>query len=301
MTGLSDRSGSECRRNAWAVALAGGVLVALMLLFVAHAAVLKSLAIGAVFALALGLFLVWAFCTGPAAEAAVTPAVTPAITPAVTPPAAPVAAPTPTPTAPSAAPAPVAEAAPPAVAAPAPVPAPAAVDPLPASPEPPGVAAGASAGRPRAPAAFVSAIRATPTPAQAVSPPASHPAPEAAATERAVRPPSTGGLDAALAKSKDEPPAPAPEMLTAPRGGRADDLKQIRGIGPKLEKLLNEVGVWHFDQIASWKAKDIAHVDEMLVGFRGRITRDEWVRQAKVLAAGGATEFSERVKKGDVY
>ena len=55
------------------------------------------------------------------------------------------------------------------------------------------------------------------------------------------------------------------------------------------------------DQIASWKARDIAFVDERMVGFHGRISRDEWVKQARILARGGATEFSARVKKGGVY
>ncbi|MFN0114494.1 MAG: hypothetical protein ACKVPY_07455 [Paracoccaceae bacterium] len=73
--------------------------------------------------------------------------------------------------------------------------------------------------------------------------------------------------------------------LPAPRGGRPDDLKLIRGVGPALEALLNAEGVWHFDQIAAWKARDIAAVDARLGRFRGRITRDEWVRQARILAA----------------
>ncbi len=60
---MSDASGTGCRRNAWAVAAAGGALVALMLMFVAKFAFLKALVIGAVLALALGLILVWAFCS----------------------------------------------------------------------------------------------------------------------------------------------------------------------------------------------------------------------------------------------
>ncbi len=95
----------------------------------------------------------------------------------------------------------------------------------------------------------------------------------------AARPVS--GLDAALARAQRPREAPAPEFLSAPRGGKADDLKLIRGIGPRLERLLNEVGVWHFDQIAAWRARDIALVDEKMTGFHGRITRDEWVRQAR--------------------
>ena len=92
-----------------------------------------------------------------------------------------------------------------------------------------------------------------------------------------------------------------PEMLKAPRAGGADDLKQIKGIGPKLEKLLNSMGVYHFDQIAAWRKKEVAWVDANLEGFKGRVSRDEWVKQARVLAKGGATEFSNRVKKGKVY
>lgn len=92
-----------------------------------------------------------------------------------------------------------------------------------------------------------------------------------------------------------------PRALKAPRKGGADDLKQIRGVGPKLEALLNSLGFYHFDQIAGWTAAELAWVDDNLEGFKGRASRDDWVAQAKLLAAGGETEFSKRVKKGDVY
>ncbi|WGW02560.1 endonuclease [Tropicibacter oceani] len=92
-----------------------------------------------------------------------------------------------------------------------------------------------------------------------------------------------------------------PEMLTGPRAGGADNLKEIKGIGPKLEKLCNSLGVYHFDQIAAWTSDELAWVDSNLAGFRGRATRDDWVGQAKVLAAGGETEFSKRVEGGKVY
>lgn len=92
-----------------------------------------------------------------------------------------------------------------------------------------------------------------------------------------------------------------PEALEGPRGGTADNLKSIKGIGPKLEKLCNSMGFYHFDQIARWTSEEIAWVDSNLEGFKGRVTRDEWVKQAKLLADGGETEFSSRVKKGDVY
>ncbi len=92
-----------------------------------------------------------------------------------------------------------------------------------------------------------------------------------------------------------------PETLDAPRDGGADDLKMIKGVGPKLEKLLHKLGFFHFDQIAGWSAAELAWVDDNLEGFKGRATRDDWVGQAKVLASGGETEFAGRVKKGDVY
>jgi NADH-quinone oxidoreductase subunit E len=79
--------------------------------------------------------------------------------------------------------------------------------------------------------------------------------------------------------------AAAPELLKKPRG-KADDLKLIWGVGPALEKLLNKIGVWHFDQIADWSAKDLTFIDEKLEGFKGRAKRDEWIRQSKKLAKG---------------
>ena len=92
-----------------------------------------------------------------------------------------------------------------------------------------------------------------------------------------------------------------PEVLSAPRDGQADDLKQIKGIGPKLETMLNEMGFYHFDQIAGWSADEVAWVNANLQGFKGRATRDNWVEQAGTLAAGGETEFSKRVEDGNVY
>ncbi|MFY0632377.1 MAG: NADH-quinone oxidoreductase subunit NuoE [Vannielia sp.] len=108
----------------------------------------------------------------------------------------------------------------------------------------------------------------------------------------------------ARTETSGEAPASAgskPETLSAARGGKADNLKSIKGVGPKLEKLLNSMGFYHFDQIAKWSDEELEWVDENLEGFKGRARRDEWVSQAKVLAEGGETEFSGRVKKGDVY
>ncbi len=80
-----------------------------------------------------------------------------------------------------------------------------------------------------------------------------------------------------------------PERLAKPKG-KADDLKLISGVGPKLEQTLNKLGFWHFAQIAKWTKKDIGIVDDEL-SFKGRIDRDDWVRQAKALAKGGEAEY----------
>ncbi len=81
----------------------------------------------------------------------------------------------------------------------------------------------------------------------------------------------------------DSENAARPQSLSAPRKGGKDDLKKIKGIGPKLESRLNEMGIYHFDQIAGWKRETIDWVDEHL-SFKGRIDRDQWISQAKDLS-----------------
>lgn len=88
-----------------------------------------------------------------------------------------------------------------------------------------------------------------------------------------------------------------PKGLEGPRGGKADDLKRIRGIGKQNEGRLHALGIWHFDQVAAWNADEALWVGTYLA-FPGRIEREEWIKQAKVLAAGKDTEFSKRVAKG---
>ena len=83
-----------------------------------------------------------------------------------------------------------------------------------------------------------------------------------------------------------------PVTLSAPRAEGGDDLKRISGVGPKLEQTLNELGFWHFDQIANWTRAEIAWVDARLK-FKGRIERDDWIGQARALAGG-----SDKPKKG---
>ncbi len=83
---------------------------------------------------------------------------------------------------------------------------------------------------------------------------------------------------ASAVSDADRPPA-----VDAPRGGKADDLKRIKGIGPKIEGMLHDLGVFHYDQIAAWSDATVAWVDEHL-SFKGRIAREQWIAQAKSLA-----------------
>ncbi|MEO1308046.1 MAG: NADH-quinone oxidoreductase subunit E [Pseudomonadota bacterium] len=98
------------------------------------------------------------------------------------------------------------------------------------------------------------------------------------------------------AKPQETPVGTRPASLEAARDGGADKLQKIKGVGPKLEKLLHSLGFYHFDQIAAWTAEEVAWVDENLEGFKGRVSRDEWVDQARILATGEETEFSRGVK-----
>jgi predicted flap endonuclease-1-like 5' DNA nuclease len=92
-----------------------------------------------------------------------------------------------------------------------------------------------------------------------------------------------------------------PAVLAKAREGGPDDLKMIKGVGPVLEKALHETGVFHFDQVAAWTNVDARWFDDNVKGANGRVVRDGWIKQARILAKGGTTEFSNRVKKGGVY
>ncbi len=110
-------------------------------------------------------------------------------------------------------------------------------------------------------------------------------------------PPKGGAPAAAPVALVDGHAGAKPKGLEAPRGGKADDLKRIRGIGKQNEGRLHALGIWHFDQVAAWSADEALWVGSYLA-FPGRIEREEWIAQAKVLAAGKDTEFSQRVAKG---
>ncbi len=133
--------------------------------------------------------------------------------------------------------------------------------------------------------------------------PAAAPAPTKAETkpaEKAAKPKAAAKAKPAVEAAPAEAVAEKePELLKAARGGKPDDLKKLKGVGPKLETTLNELGFFHYDQVASWSEAEIAWVDSRLK-FKGRIERDGWIEQAKILAGGGETEFSKRVDAGEV-
>jgi predicted flap endonuclease-1-like 5' DNA nuclease len=94
-------------------------------------------------------------------------------------------------------------------------------------------------------------------------------------------------------RAPDKPPARDVGRSRPGRIGLAGDLKRIRGIGVLIEKRLHSLGVTSYEHIANWTASDIARISQTL-DFKGRIERENWVEQARILAAGGQTEFSRR-------
>ncbi|MEX0305949.1 MAG: NADH-quinone oxidoreductase subunit NuoE [Ruegeria sp.] len=126
---------------------------------------------------------------------------------------------------------------------------------------------------------------------------------KAAATKAAPKPPKAPApvkpavKQAAEAKASKED---QPETLSSARDGKPDDLKMLKGVGPKLEETLNELGFYHYDQIAAWTPEQVAWVDARLK-FKGRIERDGWIEQSAKLAAGEETEFAKRAKEDGTY
>jgi len=80
--------------------------------------------------------------------------------------------------------------------------------------------------------------------------------------------------------------------------GETDDLKRIRGVGPVIERTLNDLGIYHFHQVAAFTDENIMWVDNH-ISFQGRIKRENWISQAQLLAEGGDTNFSNRYDRGN--
>lgn len=92
-------------------------------------------------------------------------------------------------------------------------------------------------------------------------------------------------------------PGQRPAGLVSARQDKPDDLKLIKGVGRQNEARLHGLGIWHFEQMAGWTPANIEWVGSYLA-FPGRIEREDWVGQARTLAAGGQTEFAMRAKAG---
>ncbi len=148
-------------------------------------------------------------------------------------------------------------------------------------------AAKAAAGAPAGPAAATPQVPApvnAPQPnAVAVAKPAVSTTPQSAAASAAA---TKTPKPVAEVFADDGGPEKAPATLKAARKGGPDDLKLIWGVGPKMEKLLQSMGFYHFDQLAAWSDENLRWVDRRLEGFRGRARRDDWIGQAKKLAGG---------------
>lgn len=132
----------------------------------------------------------------------------------------------------------------------------------------------------------------TPEPAapapKPVAEPAPAPAPKPVVAPAAAKPKAEETPVAAPAAGKPQIPAAV---------GEPDNLRLIKGVGPKLNTLLISLGVTRFDQIAEWKEAEIAEVDQYLDTFSGRITRDAWIDQAKFLAKDDIAGFEKKYGK----
>ncbi|MDD9721313.1 hypothetical protein PVW51_11425 [Sulfitobacter sp. PR48] len=270
----------SCTAKSWALTIVAGLVIGLLLMLVGGWGFAAALILAIVVALVVGLFLSLAICPGATSGSAV---------------AAPAADAVAAPTAAASAVAPAVSDAPEAAEKPAAA----------AEADPPKAAAPASDSviKPTKPLAGQAELAARKgewkyekegagAPARKAAP-----AKAAASASAAVAEPAPAAK-AAPARAKRAPVAAdgKPDLMDAPRAEGADDLKLISGVGPKLEQTLNELGIWHYSQVAGWRKKEIAWVDARL-RFKGRIERDDWMSQAKILAKGGETEFSKKKKK----
>ena len=156
-------------------------------------------------------------------------------------------------------------------------------------------AAGSSAAKPAGQAS--AALMSTPATAKSA---ATKPAPAKPAAVKAVPAKPTAKPAAAKAsapaKSATSKPATAKKAAPPPAktaSGKPDNLRRLIGIGPVNEKLLKAQGVTSFAQIASWTAADIKRIEDVM-NFDGRIARERWIEQAKLLAAGNEKEFAKQ-------
>jgi predicted flap endonuclease-1-like 5' DNA nuclease len=122
---------------------------------------------------------------------------------------------------------------------------------------------------------------------------------EAAAAKAAEEAGSVAEMKVAEVASAGSHPGVQPAGIPGPRDGKADDLKLIRGIGPKNERVCHDLGVYHLSQIADWTAEEAIWVGHH-IAFPGRIEREHWIDQARLLASGGDTTYSAGIKAGTI-
>lgn len=120
-----------------------------------------------------------------------------------------------------------------------------------------------------------------------------------AGTPPSAPPGDARGPDGAPPSSATGHPGEKPSAIDAAQGGRADDLKLIKGVGPKNEAALNALGVFHFSQIGDWSPRNADWVGHHMA-FPGRIEREHWIDQAKLLAAGFETPHAAAIKAGTI-
>jgi NADH-quinone oxidoreductase subunit E len=106
---------------------------------------------------------------------------------------------------------------------------------------------------------------------------------EQAAVDSAAKPVAVATKPVSVAAPQAVAPVKRKQPKAIAKPEIPDDLKAISGIGPKLEQVLNGLGIWTYRQVAAWSGQEIAWVDEHL-GFNGRIGRDDWTGQAADLA-----------------
>jgi len=109
----------------------------------------------------------------------------------------------------------------------------------------------------------------------------------------------SGVTAATVAAEAGSHPGSRPAGIAAPPDTEADDLKLIKGIGPRNEKACNGLGIYQFSQIADWTPDEAIWVGHH-IAFPGRIERENWIAQARLLASGGETEHSSAVKSGSL-
>lgn len=255
MDGMSQ---SDCNRNCWILGAIAGVIVLLFKSGIGDMHWLSGAFIGFVTFVLLGGFLQWLLCAGQQE-----------------------------PFAPAAAVAPPAPAAP-AKAASVPLSAATAASGSSAAP----IVAGATPDTVAALAAAVPLTANTSAAAPTVSEKSEKPGKadkKAKKAEKAEKASKSDKSDKGEKAAKTGKKAKKAALADGPRGGKGDDLKLIKGVGPKVEAWLNDSGIWHFDQIAGWGPAEVAEYMERMGRMGARIESDEWVKQAQMLAQASQT------------